>query len=190
MRRLAASGVGIIYISHFLEEVAQIANRITVLRDGNVVASYGAGERTIDELTLLLTGPASEQASAKAPAKAASAGGFKTLFVTRGASGSIAAIRWPVPGMVPFRKRAKRFTAVRYMPSALLCCSDRDCRSHFAGYELTALRGIMVEATGPKEHPHHRRRTFVSSAPTLASAARVRSRAWLSPSGWTGWIQT
>jgi gluconolactonase len=27
---------------------------------------------------------------------------FKTLFVTQGASGSVAAIRWPVPGMVPF----------------------------------------------------------------------------------------
>jgi ABC-type sugar transport system ATPase subunit len=71
MRRLAASGVGIIYISHFLEEVEQIADRITVLRDGNVVASYSVGERTIDELTLLLTGPPSEQARAEESAKAA-----------------------------------------------------------------------------------------------------------------------
>jgi ribose transport system ATP-binding protein len=53
MRRLAASGVGIIYISHFLEEVEQTADRITMFRDGNVVASYDAGERTIDELTRL-----------------------------------------------------------------------------------------------------------------------------------------
>lgn len=53
MRRLAASGVGIIYISHFLEEVEQTADRITMLHDGNVVASYDAGERTIDELTRL-----------------------------------------------------------------------------------------------------------------------------------------
>ena len=44
--RLAASGVGIIYISHFLEELEQIADRITVLRDGNVVASTApASER-------------------------------------------------------------------------------------------------------------------------------------------------
>jgi ABC-type sugar transport system ATPase subunit len=53
MRRLAASGVGIIYISHFLAEVEQTADRITMLRDGNVVASYDAGEQTIDELTRL-----------------------------------------------------------------------------------------------------------------------------------------
>jgi ABC-type sugar transport system ATPase subunit len=72
MRRLAVSCVGIIYISHFLEEIEQIADRITALRDGNVVASYSARERTIDELTRLLTGPASEQARAEEPAKAAS----------------------------------------------------------------------------------------------------------------------
>jgi NAD(P)-dependent dehydrogenase (short-subunit alcohol dehydrogenase family) len=38
--------------------------------------------------------------------------------------------------------------------------------------------------------PCHRLRAFVSSAPTPASAARVRSRAWLSPSACTGWMQT
>ena len=34
---LRASGLGIVYISHFLEEVKRIADRITVLRDGRVV---------------------------------------------------------------------------------------------------------------------------------------------------------
>jgi hypothetical protein len=41
-------------------------------RDGNVVGSYTAGERTIDELTRLLTGLASKQARAEETAKAAS----------------------------------------------------------------------------------------------------------------------
>ena len=36
MRKLAASGVGIVYISHRLEEVPQIADRVTVMRDGRV----------------------------------------------------------------------------------------------------------------------------------------------------------
>src|SRR4051812_24801822 len=36
MRRLSADGVGIIYISHRLEEVPQIADRVTVMRDGKV----------------------------------------------------------------------------------------------------------------------------------------------------------
>ncbi|MER8471590.1 sugar ABC transporter ATP-binding protein [Mesorhizobium sp. M0991] len=36
MRKLAASGIGIVYISHRLEEVPEIADRVTVMRDGRV----------------------------------------------------------------------------------------------------------------------------------------------------------
>lgn len=39
MRKLSASGVGIVYISHRLEEVPQIADRVTVMRDGRVVGT-------------------------------------------------------------------------------------------------------------------------------------------------------
>ena len=39
MRRLSATGVGIVYISHRLEEVPQIADRVTVMRDGASPAS-------------------------------------------------------------------------------------------------------------------------------------------------------
>ncbi len=39
MRKLAATGVGIIYISHRLEEVPRIADRVTVMRDGAVVGT-------------------------------------------------------------------------------------------------------------------------------------------------------
>jgi ribose transport system ATP-binding protein len=37
IRRLRAAGVAIVYISHFLEEVRQVADRVTVLRDGATV---------------------------------------------------------------------------------------------------------------------------------------------------------
>src|SRR6185369_12143980 len=40
IRRLQASGRGIIYISHYLEEVRKVCNRYVVLRDGETV---GAG---------------------------------------------------------------------------------------------------------------------------------------------------
>ena len=36
LRRLRDSGLGIIYISHFLEEVREIADRFTALRDGRI----------------------------------------------------------------------------------------------------------------------------------------------------------
>lgn len=45
LRRLRAQGVGIIYISHRLEEIMQLADRITVLRDGHTV-----GTRSIEEV--------------------------------------------------------------------------------------------------------------------------------------------
>ena len=44
IRRLQAEGVGIIYISHRIEEVLRIADRVTVLRDGQVVGTRAASE--------------------------------------------------------------------------------------------------------------------------------------------------
>lgn len=44
IKRLKTSGVGIIYISHFIEEVFMIADQITVLRDGQVVVSKPSPE--------------------------------------------------------------------------------------------------------------------------------------------------
>src|SRR6185369_11089294 len=46
-RELRQSGVGVIYISHRLEEIFALADCVTVLRDGESVASHPVGE--IDE---------------------------------------------------------------------------------------------------------------------------------------------
>jgi ribose transport system ATP-binding protein len=46
IRRLQAGGVGIIYISHRMDEIRRIANRVTVLRDGRRVATHDAAEVT------------------------------------------------------------------------------------------------------------------------------------------------
>ncbi len=56
MRRMAASGMGIIYISHFLDEVIAIADRITVLRDGRVAEEGPGSAFTVDRLAELLVG--------------------------------------------------------------------------------------------------------------------------------------
>ena len=37
--RLRSEGVGVVYISHRLEEVLRIADRVTVMKDGQVVAT-------------------------------------------------------------------------------------------------------------------------------------------------------
>jgi ribose transport system ATP-binding protein len=50
VRRLTAAGVGVVYISHRLDEIARIGDRITVLRDGKTVASNLPATTSIDEL--------------------------------------------------------------------------------------------------------------------------------------------
>ena len=54
--RLKASGVGIIYVSHRMREIKQIADRITVLRDGRKIKTVAAGDVSETELVELMTG--------------------------------------------------------------------------------------------------------------------------------------
>jgi ribose transport system ATP-binding protein len=54
--QLRAEGAGVIYISHRLEEIRRVADRITVLRDGAVVATRDARETTADEVVRLMVG--------------------------------------------------------------------------------------------------------------------------------------
>lgn len=56
MRRLRDGGVSIIYISHFLEEIQQVADRFTVLRDGETVASGAMAGTAIPRLVELMVG--------------------------------------------------------------------------------------------------------------------------------------
>lgn len=51
VRRLREQGTAILYVSHKLEEIFALADRITVLRDGARVATSGAGE--LDEARLI-----------------------------------------------------------------------------------------------------------------------------------------
>jgi rhamnose transport system ATP-binding protein len=55
-RDLRAAGVAIIYISHRLEEIFAIADRVTVLRDGQSVGTHGVGEMNEAELIRLMVG--------------------------------------------------------------------------------------------------------------------------------------
>jgi ABC-type sugar transport system ATPase subunit len=48
VKRIAANGVSIIYISHFLKEVKQIADRITVIRDGVPIRTYDNKNSDVD----------------------------------------------------------------------------------------------------------------------------------------------
>jgi ribose transport system ATP-binding protein len=66
IRRLKQQGLGIVYISHFLEEVKQVADRVTVLRDGCVVGEE-AGALSIDEIIALMVGRKVENLYPRSP---------------------------------------------------------------------------------------------------------------------------
>ena len=63
IRRLSASGVGMIYVSHRLDEVFEIADRVVVLRDGRVAGERRVAATTPEELILLIVGREPSQMS-------------------------------------------------------------------------------------------------------------------------------
>jgi ABC-type sugar transport system ATPase subunit len=56
IRRLRSRGVSIIYISHKMEEIFKISDRITVLRDGNYIGTRNAGDLDRGELIKMMVG--------------------------------------------------------------------------------------------------------------------------------------
>jgi rhamnose transport system ATP-binding protein len=56
IRGLAEQGIAIIYVSHRLEEIFEIAGRVTVLRDGEVVGTRSTGDVTADEVIAMMIG--------------------------------------------------------------------------------------------------------------------------------------
>jgi len=61
VRRQRDSGVAFIYISHFLEEVFDLCDTITVLRDGKKIGDYEVKDVDQQELIRLISGTAVEQ---------------------------------------------------------------------------------------------------------------------------------
>ncbi len=61
IRRLKESGVGILYISHHLEEIYEICDRVTVLRDGERILSEPVGEIKQERLVEAMVGVAPQR---------------------------------------------------------------------------------------------------------------------------------
>ena len=56
IRRLAAKGIGIVFISHRLDEIINVADRVTVLRDGELVATKEIRDTNAVEIASLMIG--------------------------------------------------------------------------------------------------------------------------------------
>jgi len=82
IRELRRDGVAIVYVSHRLHEVDELADRISVMRDGEIIDSRMAHAITASEIVTLIAGRPLGQIF---PAKAAAIGA--PLFEARGLSG-------------------------------------------------------------------------------------------------------
>lgn len=67
VNRLRADGVSVIYISHFLEEVEEIADRFTVLRDGETVGSGVIGEVALERIIEMMVGRSLDEVFPQVP---------------------------------------------------------------------------------------------------------------------------
>jgi len=56
IKRLKKQGLSIVYISHFLDEVFQVTDKITVLRDGAVVGSRQTDRTSLDDIVKMMIG--------------------------------------------------------------------------------------------------------------------------------------
>ncbi len=56
IKDIRAKGVGVLYISHRLPEVKEIADRVTVLRDGRLIATHDAAELQPADMARLMVG--------------------------------------------------------------------------------------------------------------------------------------
>jgi ribose transport system ATP-binding protein len=67
IRGLRDKGVGIVHISHRLEELKQISDRITVMRDGKYIETLATKDATVDKIISLMVGRTIFQAAPHIP---------------------------------------------------------------------------------------------------------------------------
>ncbi len=87
IRRLKASGIAILFVTHFLEQTYAISDRITVMRNGEREGEYLAKDLPVDELVHKMVGNvpvAGERSTSKTQTDAAAASAASSCFEMRG----------------------------------------------------------------------------------------------------------
>ena len=69
IRQLRSHGVGIVHISHRLEELKLIADRVTVMRDGRYVSTVRTDEAPLDRIISMMVGRTIFEATPEVPAE-------------------------------------------------------------------------------------------------------------------------
>jgi ribose transport system ATP-binding protein len=84
IRKLKAEGVGIVYISHKLDEIKAIADRVTVMRDGEYVGTVPADTTPIETIISMMVGRVLSQETAAAAGDGSAPVALEVRGFTRG----------------------------------------------------------------------------------------------------------
>jgi len=200
VRRVAASGAGVLFISHHLDEVMELSDRVVALRDGRVVADLPVGEVNRDRLLTLIAGRAvadveiDHRASAAAPALTANglAGGTLHGIDLRigageilGVSGLLGSGREDLAALL-FAALARSAGEVRVGEAAVRAGDPRaairrgmafvpaDRRRHAAVMTMSVRENLTLPRLAPRRRPLGR---------LDGRAERVEAHAWVDTVG-------
>src|SRR5437660_7212786 len=67
IRKLRETGVGVVHISHRLEELKRISDRVTVMRDGQYIATVETKDATIEQIISMMVGRTIYEGAAEIP---------------------------------------------------------------------------------------------------------------------------
>ncbi|MGA3203550.1 MAG: sugar ABC transporter ATP-binding protein, partial [Bryobacteraceae bacterium] len=156
--RLRSEGVGVIYISHRLEEIATIADRVTVLRDGESVATRRMDE--VDRAELIRTMVGRELASLF-PKREIAAGeiGLELRDVSCGATGvknvSLQVRKGEILGIAGLVGSGR--TELAETIFGLTPADSGEIRVHGERVSITSPRGAIQRGIGyvPEDRPRH-----------------------------------
>jgi len=82
VRQLVASGRTVLFITHKLDEVIRYTDRVTIMRAGRVIATFGTAETSRAELNQLMVGTAGERAVQTPPSSSSETS--RRVLVVRG----------------------------------------------------------------------------------------------------------
>ena len=165
VRNLRARGVGVVYISHRMAEIFTLADRVTVLRDGEYVATKAVAETSEPELITMMVGRVIDHLFPKFATQPRRAGarGARPGLAARRARRQLhrAGGRDRGPGRAD-RLRPQRGGAdrVRHDPGALgrdpdrrPAGPDRQCRRGQAARHRLCARGSRHSGRDPPDDP-------------------------------------
>ncbi|MCQ2591945.1 MAG: sugar ABC transporter ATP-binding protein [Treponema sp.] len=146
MRDLKSRGVGIIFITHFLDQVYEICDRITVLRNGELVGEYEIKDMPQVELVSAMLGKAIDDISRLREERGKYSGDFSVVYEAEGLSS--------VEGVKPFDFSINK-GEVNGFTGLLGSGRSESVRAIFAADRVTGgkvqVNGNAVKITKPKD---------------------------------------